>query len=70
MENSFHLSDVDTRAIAAALERSGLAYNDEEEYTPSIVISDDEFWGEILSLIPETQLHDFVINLNFALLDT
>ncbi len=71
LNNSFGFDDYKIRQIGNAIEDAGLAYNDEDEFKPKFMFSqkDKEFWLDVVGILNADELFDFVVNMNFSLLD-
>lgn len=70
LENSFDLSRQEIRSIGIALERTGLLYNNDDDEAPSFVLFNKEYWLNVVELLSPDEVFDFVVNMNFSLLDS
>jgi len=69
LESSFGFEQHEIRTTLDVIERQGFLYNDEGD-PPSIKPYDIDFWRILFGTINEADdLHDFIMNVNFALID-
>lgn len=69
LESSFGFEQHDIRATLDVIEKHGFLYNNEGD-PPSIKPYDKDFWRILFGTIKEPDdIHDFIINVNFSLMD-
>lgn len=69
LKSSFGFERYEIRTTLNVIEKQGFLYNDEGE-PPNIKPYDKDFWRILFGTINEADdIHDFIINVNFALID-
>jgi hypothetical protein len=67
--DSFGFKSHELSNLLAVIEENLLLYNDEADINPKIQIQNEDLWRNILFLINDNNLHDFICNVNFSYLD-